>query len=166
MHVKPGGRDAIQSHLIASRQREPAFVTSPRNRRALSKTRRHSSQRLTPPGGLPNYPGPASLTGITKLGENAPGKNGQCKRKRTSHHRAPQFVAGMTMMNAHLIACLAGVMVTNGDNRREKHVITHRHTLQGVVRLFIHVEESRLKPGQLEISRSAQHRAGVSKRTR
>src|SRR6266513_4790986 len=71
----------------------------------------------------------------------------------------------MTMMNAHLIACLAGVMVTNGDKRREKHVITRRHTLQGVVRLFIHVEESRLKPRQLEISGSAQDRAGVSKRT-
>ena len=56
--------------------------------------------------------------------------------------------------------------MTNGDNRREKHVITRRHTLQGVVRLFIHVEESRLKPGQLEISGSAQDRAGVSKRTR
>src|SRR6266436_4962420 len=70
------------------------------------------------------------------------------------------------MMNAHLIACLAGVMVTNGDNRREKHVITRSHTLQGVVRFFIHVEESRLKPPQLEISGSAQDRAGVSKRTR
>jgi len=68
-------------------------------------------------------------------------------------------------MNADFITCLPRIMVPNRDNRRKDHVITRRHTLQGVIRLFIHVEESRLKSGQLEISGSAQHRAGVSKRT-
>ena len=69
-------------------------------------------------------------------------------------------------MSVGFIPCLAGVMVTDGDNRREEHVITRRHTLQAVVRLFIHVEKSRLKPRQLKISGPAQHCAGVSKRTR
>src|SRR5947208_11828837 len=64
------------------------------------------------------------------------------------------------------ITFLPGVMVADSDNRRKKYVITGRHTLQTVVRLFIHVEKSRLKPGQLEISGSAQDRAGVSKGTR
>ncbi len=57
-------------------------------------------------------------------------------------------------------------MVTDCKDGRKKHVITRRDTLQGVVRLFIHVEELQLKPGQLEISGSAQNRAGVSKRAR
>src|SRR5437667_6119918 len=57
-------------------------------------------------------------------------------------------------------------MVTDGDNWREKHVITRRHTLEAIVRLFIHVEEWRFKAGQFEISRSPQDRAGVTKRTR
>src|SRR5438128_2592346 len=69
------------------------------------------------------------------------------------------------MMNADFIACLPRIMVADGDNRREKHVITRRHALQAVVRLFIRVKESRLKSGQLEISGSAQDGAGVSKRT-
>src|SRR6202035_946840 len=69
-------------------------------------------------------------------------------------------------MVPHFAERFAGIMMTDRDGRREKHVITPRHTLQGVVRLFIHVEESRLKPGQLEISGSAQDCAGVSKRTR
>ena len=69
-------------------------------------------------------------------------------------------------MVPHFAERFAGVMMTDRDDRREKHVITPRHTLQGIVRLFVHVEESRLKPGQLEISGSAQDRAGVSKRTR
>ena len=70
------------------------------------------------------------------------------------------------MMVPHFAEHFAGIMMTDRDNRREKHVIARRHTLQGVVRLFIHVEESRLKPWQLEISGSAQDCAGVSKRTR
>ena len=69
----------------------------------------------------------------------------------------------MTMMHSHFIAGLPGVMVTDGKDGRKKHVITSRHALQSVVRLFIHVEKSRLKPWQLEISGSAQDRAGVSK---
>jgi hypothetical protein len=51
------------------------------------------------------------------------------------------------MMDAHLIARLSGVMVTNGDNWREKHVITRRHTLESVVGFFIHVEKPWLKAG-------------------
>src|SRR6266436_6218053 len=127
---------------------------------------RNPSQRLPPPGGFANYPRPASLAGITELGENAPRNHSNCEGKRTSHQSAPQFVARVTMMHPYFIAGLPGVMVTDRKDGRKKHVITRRHTLQGVVRLFIHVEESRLKPGQLEISGSAQDRAGVSKRTR
>jgi hypothetical protein len=48
----------------------------------------------------------------------------------------------MTVMNAHLITLLPRVMVTNGDNRREQHVITSRYTLESVVGFFIHVEKS------------------------
>src|SRR5947208_16148397 len=70
------------------------------------------------------------------------------------------------MMVPHFAAHFARIMMTDRDNRREKHVIARRHTLQSVVRLLIHVEKSWLKPGQLEISGSAQDRAGVSKRTR
>ena len=64
-----------------------------------------------------------------------------CKGERASHHSAPQFVARVTMMNAHLIAPLPGVMVTNRDHRRKKHIITRRYTLQSVVGFFIHVEK-------------------------
>jgi hypothetical protein len=35
----------------------------------------------------------------------------------------------MTMMNTDFISRLAGVMVTNRDDWREKHIITRRHTL-------------------------------------
>jgi hypothetical protein len=45
------------------------------------------------------------------------------------------------MMDADFIACLRGIVVADRDNRRKQHVITRRHTLQGVVRLFIRVKE-------------------------
>ena len=76
------------------------------------------------------------------MGENVPASYSDCERKRTSHYRAPQFVARVTMMNANFIARLPGVMVTDGDHGREEHLIICRYTLQGVVRFFIHVEKS------------------------
>jgi len=49
------------------------------------------------------------------------------------------------MMNADFITRLPGVMVTYGDQRRKKHVITGGYTLQSIVGFFIHVEKPRLK---------------------
>src|SRR5262249_15430979 len=69
------------------------------------------------------------------------------------------------MMNADLIACARGIVVTNRDDWREKHVITSGHTLQSIVRLFIGVKEMRLKAGQLQISGSSQGRGADTERT-
>ena len=55
-------------------------------------------------------------------------------------------------MIPHFAANLAGVLVTDGDDGRKKHLVTGRNTLKRVVRLFIHVKKMRFKARQLEIS--------------
>ena len=56
------------------------------------------------------------------------------------------------MMIPHFAANLAGVLVTDGDDGRKKHLVTRRNTLERVVRLFIHVEKTGFKAWQLEIT--------------
>src|SRR5215475_3806509 len=147
------------------RQAKPAYVLSPRNRPTLSKAIGKPSQGLGPPDGLANHPRPPSATRITKLRKNTPRNYSNCKGQRTTYQRAPELVPGMTMMNVNLITRLPGIMVTDGNNRREEHVVIGCYTLKAVVRFFVHVEESRFKAGQFEINRSAQNRSRVSKRT-
>src|SRR5215471_12178107 len=53
-------------------QREPAFVTRPRDRFSFSKTMWNSGQGFRPPEWLANDPPPATPACITKLRENAP----------------------------------------------------------------------------------------------
>jgi hypothetical protein len=57
----------------------------------------------------------------------------------------------MTMVIPYFAANLAGVVVADGDDRREKHLVTRRHTLKRVVWLFIHVKKTGFKARQLEI---------------
>ena len=58
---------------------------------------------------------------------------------------AVAVAASMAMMILHFVANLAGVLVTDADDGRKKHLVTRRNTLKRVVRLLIHVEETRLK---------------------
>jgi hypothetical protein len=58
----------------------------------------------------------------------------------------------MTMVVPNFAANLAGVVVTDGDDGRKKHLVTRRHTLKRVVRLFIHMEKTGFKAWQLKIS--------------
>src|SRR5436309_5109734 len=71
----------------------------------------------------------------------------------------------MTMVVPYFAANLAGVVVTDGDDGRKKHLVPCRHTLKRVVRLFIHVEETGFKARQLKVRRSPQDRSGIGKRT-
>src|SRR5262249_12058471 len=112
-----------------SRQAKPPFISCPGNRLAFSNNIRNSRQRLSPPAGLAHDPRTPPFACITKLRENAPGKHGKVKRERTSHPSDPELVARMTIMNAKMIARPTGVMMTNGDDRREKHVISSGYTL-------------------------------------
>src|SRR5207253_1946108 len=150
--VLPRADLRTKPHRRLSGQAKPAFVTRPRNRSALSKTIRNPSKRASPPQRFLDYPRPAAFTRITKLRENAPGSYSDCKWERTSHYRAPEFVASVTLMNANLIACMTRIMVTDGDHWRKKHIISRCHTLKRVVRLLIHVKETGFKARQLEIS--------------
>src|SRR5262249_52341127 len=127
---------------------------------------RNASDSLAPPEGLPNDPGPASLAGVAKLRKNAPHKHARRKGQRTSHQSAPKLVARMTMMNTNFISGLPGVMVTDRNNWREKHVVACRHTLQAIVRFFVHMVKSGFKARQLDISGSPQNRSRIGKRTR
>jgi hypothetical protein len=57
----------------------------------------------------------------------------------------------MAMVVPHFAANLARVVVTDGDDGRKKYFVTRRHTLKGVVRLFVHVKETGFKAWQLHI---------------
>ena len=56
------------------------------------------------------------------------------------------------MMIPHFAANLAGVVVTDGDEGRKKHIVARRNTLERVVRLFIHMKKTGFKARQFEIS--------------
>src|SRR5947208_16891711 len=69
------------------------------------------------------------------------------------------------MMIRHLTAQLAWVVVADSDDTREQHSIPGSGTLERIVQLLVHVEETRLEPRQLEIDGSSKHRAGVRERS-
>src|SRR5437870_13566835 len=127
------------------RQAKPAFISCPRNKLAFSNKIRNSGQCLGPPAGLAHDPRPASLASVTKLRDHAPSKHAKGKGERTSCERAPELVARVTMMNADFISCSTGVMMTDGNDRREKHVTSSGYTLQCVIRFFVHVIKPRFK---------------------
>jgi hypothetical protein len=58
----------------------------------------------------------------------------------------------MTVMIPHFAPYFAGVVVTDGDKGRKKHLVTARNTLERVVRLLIHVKKTGFKARQFEIS--------------
>ena len=73
-------------------------------------------------------------------------------RKWAPQKHTPEFVASMAVVVPHLAANLAGVVVTDGDDGRKKYLVTRRHTLKRVVRLFIHMEKTGFKAWQLKIN--------------
>ena len=128
-------------------------------------TVRNPSHGLPPPGRLSNHPAKPSPARIPKLRQRAVKRHAWRVRKRAPQKHAPEFVPSMTMVVPYFVPNLAGVVVTDGDDGRKKHVVTRRHTLKRVVRLFIHVKKTGFKARQLKISRSAQDRSGIGKRT-
>src|SRR5437764_14301877 len=95
---------------------------------------RKSRHGLSPPPWLANDPRPAALACITKLRENAPGKHGKDRRERAPHQSAPELVAPVTMMNAELITGATSVMMSDRDDRRERHAICISRTVPRVNR--------------------------------
>src|SRR5262249_38650786 len=126
----------------------------------------NTRQGFTPPNGLANDPRPASLARIAKLGENAPCKHCKGEGERAPHQRAPVLVPCVSVMNANFISCLSRVVMADGNNRREKHLVASGRALQGIVRFFVHMIESSVKTGQLKISGSTQDRPRVCEGTR
>src|SRR5204862_7852778 len=116
-------------------------VVAPVNRTELWSGVRYTHQCCPPPNRFANHRRQAALAGITKLRENAPASNSDCKRERTSQYGAPQFVARVMMVNPDFIASFSRVVMTNRDQGREKDIVTRRYTLQSVIRLFIRVNE-------------------------
>src|SRR6516164_11494119 len=129
------------------RQTKPAFIACPPNRSSFPDAMRNTGQGLPPPDGLTNYPRPPSLIRVAELRNNTPCNDPNCEGQRTSDQSAPELVACVAMMNPNLISRMPGIMVPDRNDGRETDIVTRRHTLQAVIRFFIHVVKARFKPG-------------------